>query len=350
MRYTPVAVEEVFEWMDAFSQVSGVLPSISAKLYAELTMCPSVALMLSQVSQKDIFLGHLQETDPAQYNREIRAQISGTDEHLEESDPYAYEKRIDHYFSVFRHHGFDRKLIEKILEHMSPSSNDRPRIFNPGKLDVSDFFNPEPYEASGADDEDDDEAFEQFGHESMAEQMRITIQDHELLKKSVDPTGWIELMRKLNFNIIPESIQRDHEMGIPSFFITDQEGELFPVFIVAAVRAAYEKDSSASKTMKEIIQHQLAMNNVERALLFYGAPSVIADDKDMSEGLVYWGEVFWDSRWGEMILHQKTNSFDKIARDAAVISKGLGNFKKGFYRDKGLALMNFWVEHHNFTV
>lgn len=302
MRYVPAVVAEAFEWMDAFSQVTGVLPSVSAMIYSELLMCPSVAVMLSQISQRDIFLSCLENTDPAQHKREFRNHRLTFDGALEQNDPAAFEKRINHYFSVFRHHGFERKLIEKIIDHMSPSSSDRPRVFSLENVDVSEFFDSTPFtprEVDDDEDEMDDDSISVFVREVLGSgQMRVTMQDHQRLAKAVDPSGWVAMLRELKFDIIPESIQREHYLGMPSFFVNEDKGGPFPVFIVSASRNAYDQHDSAARAMKEMVQHQLAMNGVERALLFYGTPSVVADDKDMSEGLVYWGEVFWDSTWG----------------------------------------------------
>lgn len=352
MRYVPTSVSEVFEWMDAFSGITGLLPSYSVMIYAELTLCPSVETMLAQISQRDIFLSGLDQVNPAQFRKEIRAQNQTYDEHLKTTNPEALEKRIDHYFKVFRHHGFDRKMIEKIIDHLSPSSEIPPTNCDLGTRDVSGFFNPEPWVAKDEDDDDDDD--EDLPEELLSgvidlAQKFSTIRDHQRLMKSVDPTGWVALMRELKFEVIPESVQAEHMVGVPSFFIRASKGNDIPVFIVAAPRSAYDHDDTTAKAMKHIVQIQLAMNSVSRALLFYGAPSVISDDKEMKDGLVFWGEVFWDSNWGEMILHQKTNSFDRIVRDAKVVSQGIESFNKKTYKDNGLALMNLWVDHHNFA-
>jgi hypothetical protein len=334
--------------MDVFSQTMAVLPSISAMIYAELTLCPNASTMFGQAYQRETFFKALFTDSHARYHKEIRLQGLTCDEALEQSNPAALELRINHYYKVFRHHGFDRKLIEKIIDSMSPSSEKEPAKFDAGSIGVASFFNPEPYVPDGTEEGNEIDDAEASHHHAAHERMYIGPEDQQALLKSINPSGWVALMRKLNFEISPEGIHHEHVPGQPSFII-NHKGTKVPVYIIAAARNAYDDRNTAAMAAKFFIESKLVMKGIEGALLFYGSPSVISDDTSISEGLVFWGEVYFDGMWGEMILHQKTNSFDRITADSEVVSQGLGTFDKSLFRDEGLSLMNYWFEHHNFV-
>lgn len=347
MRYIPITIDEVLEWLDVFTSITELPPSLAAMVYSELLHCPKPTLIFLEASQKELGLGVLQASDPDAFKEQMGLFEASCDQNLRESDDDTYIERMDHYASVLTYHGFSEIFIDAFLEHISPSSDSRPYHFeiDEDELYEDGDFNPEPYfTITGC--EDSEEGIDPSALQAMGQHM----EGHQRLQKPVDPVGWVALMSKLGFEVVKDTIAKEYSVGTPSFYIAEKFRKPVPVFIVGATRTAFDQDDQAGHIVKALIQDHLRLNYGERALLFYGSPSVITDDKEMKEGLVFWGEVYWDSMWGEMILHQGTHSTDKIISDSMVVSLGLNSFEKAPYKDRGLELMNLWMENHAFAV
>jgi hypothetical protein len=348
MKYLPASVPEVLEWLDVFCSSTGLSSTMAADVYAELCYVPTSTFLFAKVSQREIMLDALEHNDEDEYHEQMSQYSISCDENLVDYDEEAYSLRMDHYTMVLEHHGFTQAFIDAFLENMSPSSDSRPspvaleEIFEDGKFDPEPlFYSEEDLEGEDEVSQDDLETLEAAANHMMG---------HQRLARAVNPKGWIALLTKLGFEFVEGSIAEEHQIGEPSFFIADKECGHVPVFIVGANRKAYDDQDDAGQIIRMMVQTITRMNGCPLALLFYGAPDMISDDKNLSEGLVFWGEVFVASAWGEMVIHQGTNSVSKIIEDAKVVTNGLDTFEKALYRDKGLALMNHWIDNHVFAV
>jgi hypothetical protein len=352
MRFSPVSVSDVLEWIEAFASNTGLSSTISALIHAELCYYPSATILFLEVSQRELMLDSLEHTNEEKYEELLDQCTSGFDERIKEFDEGAYQLRMSHYNGVLKHHGFTQVFIDALIDNLSPSSECIPSVLEVEKVFEDSGFNDRPVFVivdecfhTDEDEETHDDAPEPAyaALHSVFHQMM----DHQRLERPVNPAGWVALMSMLGFKIVEGSVSEEYTVGIPSF-VVDDHGHV-PVFIVGATRTAFDDEDDAGQIMKNMVQTLLQMSTCTRALLFYGSPSIIADDNDMKEGLVFWGEVFGESAWGEMILHQDTHTVDRIIADSKIVTRGLETFDKTAFRDKGLALMNHWMENHVYT-
>lgn len=351
-RYNPTSVSDVLEWIEIFSSSTGLPSTESALIYAELCHYPTATILFLQASQKELMLDSLENEDEEEYENQLDAHIASFDENLEEDNEDAFIERISHYCAVLQHHGFTKEFTQKFLANLSPSSEAAPE-----EIAIENVF-----ESTGFIDEpvfvivdecfhtDDDESEEDPDLETLYHAVHHML-GHQRLERLINPAGWLALMDRLEFKIVEGSIRDVQQVGEPSFFIDENTKGHVPVFIVGATRNAYddEDEAEAGRIMKHMVQTIVRMNHCPKALLFYGGPSLIADDNEMKEGLVFWGEVYGESAWGEMVLHQDSHTVDRIIADSKVVTQGLGTFDRTAFRDQGLALMNHWMENHIYT-
>lgn len=352
MRFSPTSVEDVLDWIDAFASSTGLSSTMSALIHAELCYYPTATILFIETSQRELMLDSLEKSDEEAFNK-LMEEYSWFDETIKDFDEDAYQLRMSHYSGILKHHGFTQGFIDAIIENLSPSSGGYPRSIEVERVFEDSGFNDEPVfvivDECFETDDDEDEGDES---EPDLDRLRSAVNhmlDHQPLERPVNPAGWLALMGRLEFKIVEDSIRDEYQVGEPSFFIDENEKGHVPVFIVGATRNAYDEEDEAGRIMRDMVQTIVRMNHCPKALLFYGGPSLIADDTQMKEGLVFWGEVLAESAWGELILHQGTHTVDRIIADSKVVTRGLESFDKAAYRDKGLALMNHWMEHHVYT-
>jgi hypothetical protein len=346
MRFTPASISDVLEWIETFSASTGLASTTSALIHAELCHYPTATLLFLETSQRELILDSLEKNDEEAYEDKLNEQVCSFDEFLEDFDEDTYLERTDHYTEVLKHHGFTHTFIEAFLENLSPSSEGIPQRVEVDEIFEDSGFNESPVfvivdECFHTDDDDDNEEME-----AGLDVLRTAVDQmlgHERLRRAINPAGWVALMNKLGFDVAGYEISNHHIVGEPSFFIAEETYGHIPVFIVGASRNAYDTQDEAALIMKRMVQTIVRMNNGSKALIFYASPSIIVDKNGR---LVFWGEVFWDGVWGEMILHQGTDSIDKIIADSKVVTLGLETFDRTPYLDKGLELMNHWKKNH----
>jgi hypothetical protein len=350
MRFTPGSVSDVLEWIELFSASTGLPSTTAALIHAELCHYPTATILFLETSQLELTLDSLEKNDEEEYEEKMSEHSCTFDEFLEELDEDAFHQRTAHYAAILKFHGFTDVFMHAFLENLSPSSESHPERVEVEKVFEDSGFNDQPVfvivDECFETDDDEDES------EPNIDRLRSAVNhmlDHQRLERPVNPAGWVALMARLGFKIVEGSVAEEYTVGVPSFFVDENEKGHIPVFIVGAIRTAFDDEDEAGRIMKVMVQSIAHMNHCSKALLFYGSPSVIADDNDMKEGLVFWGEVFAESAWGELILHQDTHTVDRIIADSKVVTRGLESFDKAPYRDKGLALMSHWMEHHVYT-
>lgn len=353
MRFTPGSVSDVLEWIELFAASTGLPSTTAAMIHAELCHYPTATILFLETSQLELTLDSLEKNDEEEYEEKMSEHSCTFDEFLEEFDDDAFRQRTAHYAAILKFHGFTDAFMDAFLENLSPSSESHPERVVVENVFEDSGFNDQPVyvivdECFETDDDEDE------GDESGPDLDRLRsavrhMLDHQRLERPVNPAGWLALMGRLEFKIVEDSIRDEYQVGEPSFFIDENEKGHVPVFIVGATRNAYDEEDEAGRIMRDMVQTIVRMNHCPKALLFYGGPSLIADDTQMKEGLVFWGEVLAESAWGELIIHQDTHTVDRIIADSKVVTRGLESFDKAAYRDKGLALMSHWMEHHVYT-
>lgn len=345
MRFTPASISDVLEWIETFSASTGLASTTSALIHAELCHYPTATLLFLETSQRELILDTLEKNDQEAYEEKLNEQVCSFDEFLEDCDEDTYRERTAHYTEVLKHHGFTDTFIEAFLERLSPSSEVIRECVEVEKAFEDSGFNDSPVfvivdECFQTDDDDEEEMGADLDALRAAVDQML---EHERLRRAINPAGWVALMNKLGFEVTGYDISNHHIVGEPSFFIAEEKYGHIPVFIVGASRNAYDTQDETALIMKRMVQTIVRMNNGSKALIFYAAPSVIVDKNGR---LVFWGEVFWDGVWGEMVLHQGSDTIEKIIADSKVVTLGLETFDKTPYLDKGLELMNHWKKNH----
>lgn len=337
MHCTAISITEVMEWVDVFSFTTGIHPSSSAQVFAELSGM-SLPELFALVSEREMSLTRMQfgSDEERERHAEMLAEIEmNTDEELEDDAEDEHSERVAHYIEVLDHHGFSADFADFFLENISPTSGYR---FFPGQFGVDrleeirtnafdeEGFNPDPYMSDDLDEEDDVEIINQI--EAEFQQMYEIAQ----LTQPVDPTGWMAVIKFLGLPLATGVEVIKSDIGLSMFHLAAKEGKPIPVFILNIGHRPFDEDSQALAFAKYTIENKALELGNPRAIVFFRCPGKV---KDLRRGssLTFWGQTLVNGGWSEMVLHGQSRSVERIIQDAKFISRDPHGFNWSDYCD-----------------
>jgi hypothetical protein len=344
MHCTASSINEVMEWVDIFTFTTGIHPSHSVRIFAELSEL-SLPELFALVSEREMSLTRVEvgsDLELEAHNDLISEIELGTDEVLEDMDEEEYDERVDHYIAVLDHHGLNHHYVDFFLEHISPTSGYRffPEEFGIDKLEAlrarafdEEGFNPEPYEADDFDEDDDIEIIEQV--EAEIQQLYEVAQ----LTQTLDPTGWMAVVKFLGLPLETGVDVIKCDVGLSMFHLSAKEGEPIPVFILNVGHKPFDEDSQALAFAKHTIENKAVELGNPRAIVFFRCPGKV---KDLRRGysLTFWGQTLVNGGWSEMVLHSQSRSVERIIQDSKFISRDPHGFNWGDYCDLNDVVFN----------
>jgi hypothetical protein len=307
-------VPELLNWLDEFAKSSGLVPSQVARIYAELVECRDVNHVFAQVADRSkCFKALIAEGDQAGYLTYLDDVHSSLDENLPLDD---LDERHAHYRRVLSHHGFSKKFISMFYDNLLPSNGQPPEGFSMDRSEIFERYNPEPF--YGASDEShivfgDTGVSPNFSLINPKESNSMNL-DEMRLSRPIHPIGWVKLMQNLGFTVSEINNGVDLPLEVPKFLVTDTSGSSVSVFINGLTRSPGDHEDEQANLLKRILAKKLPVHksaSKSTLILFYGMPVMVGRNGGAS-GITYWGEVYFNNKWSEMILNSKTRTINDI--------------------------------------
>jgi hypothetical protein len=341
MHCTAISINEVMEWVDIFTFVTGIHPSHSTRIFAELSDL-SLPELFVLVSEREMRLDRLEFSPEQGVYESILAEMErDSDEVLEDIDEDRHDERFEHYSDVLEFHGFSSELIDFFFENISPTSQYR---FVPGNYGLDrlkeireqafneDGFNPEAYDPDHCKDDD----IEIINHVENGLQQMFEVSQ---LVQPVDPTGWMAVIKFLGLPLATGVDVIKCDVGLSMFHLSAKEGEPIPVFILNVGHKPFDEDSQALAFAKHTIENKAVELGNPRAIVFFRCPGKV---KDLRRGysLTFWGQTLVNGGWSEMVLHGQSRSVERIIQDSKFISRDPHGFNWGDYCDLNDVVFN----------
>ena len=337
--------EEVLEWMDVFSGVTGLSCSESASVLADLTAFYSASEMFSEVAARQKYRAGLDAAGEALYDEET---VSMLDDRMDDDE---VSRRFSYYKQVMMHRGFSEEFYKLFRLNLSPTSEYPPRTFSIDKASVfSTSFNQTPFvgsdEVDGENDEDDeDDEDDEFDPAEFIEGLLaggIASMGEIRLSRPVNPVGWMKMMEHLGFEVRPVS-PIPVEPWYPKFFAY-KDAVRHPVFVAGPSKLPFDDDDDLTTYIKEEIRKHTLINKHDVPLLFWSTPVTSGDDN-----LPYWGEVQFENKWYEMFMSDAVKTVADIVKVSKIMSKHSEQGYKeasALLADKDLKLVGFFMDNH----
>lgn len=335
MHCTAFTMDEVMSWVDAFSITTGLVPSISLSLYAELCRFESPYDLVKEITEREsMFLRSDEMGNPHLLEVYTHTFIAHQDEQLESRDGAAMKERNDHYIAVLEHHGFKSAFIEEFFKHLSPTGDYVHEPFDvKNKRALAKAFVREPF----------------YPERKMKTQIPSAFEELQALFREVQlstpmsPQGWLAVIRDLGLQICKGSINNAWSLGDPSFLIED-DADPIPVFIVGVLNPPYMPNPSLDEA-ERIAGEYLSSRQIRRGLLFTGMP-VRFGEKEDEDCVVFWGRVFSDECWYPLILHPGSTSINQMVMDGVDAQKGPEGINADRLKDVDGRLVQVFASHH----
>lgn len=340
-------IPELFHWIDCFCFSTRLSPSSGARIYSELMDVVDMNDVFSEISHRSStfkrFIGDKDHEAVRAYRGDI---ICNSLEYVLRTDADKIKKRDQHYTNVLKHHGFSKKFIQEFMMNLRPDSVKSPEPISVDPV-FTKHFNPEPFfgkrdksrldyvliETNMSDDPDFQDSF--------FDSIRIS--------RPIIPTGLVSLMRYLGFKV--DEIQTESVIPIssPRFKVTDTDGQWANVFITGISKAPGDEEDSAVNSYKEmLISENFSFDKTlgRSLILFYGNPASFREEGGApGNDVTFWGEVFVNGSWHEMILNQDSKSINKIIEQAIAWGKS-ESLNPEVFGDKDSLLLHHFLDNH----
>lgn len=335
MHCTAFMMDEVLAWVDAFSMTTGLPPSTSMSLYAELCRFESVFELIQEISTREAtFLRSDEMENPHLLEVYTHTFVAHQDEQLEARDSEAMQERNHHYRAVLEHHGFKPAFIKGFYERLSPTGDNVPVPFDvKSKKALVKAFVPDPF----------------YPPRQMKTQIASPLDELRKifgeiqLGSPMNPQGWLAVFRSLGLPICKGSINNAWSLGEPSFHI-DDDADPIPVFIVGVVNPPYTPNPSLQKA-ERIVGEYLSSRQNRRGVLFTGPPVKVGENEEQ-DCVVFWGRVYSDEAWYPLILHPGSTTIDHIVMDGIEAQDGLDGLEVDSLKDIGGRLVKIFASQH----
>lgn len=335
MHCTAFAMDEVMAWVDALSITTGLAPSVSLSLYAELCRFESVHELIKEITAREaMFLRCDDMGNPHLMEAYSHTYIAHQDEQLEARDSKAMADRNEHYFKVLTHHGFKPAFINAFLENLSPTGDYVPEPFEiKSKRALVKGYITDPY----------------YAPRQMKTRMPSPFEELQNLFKEVQlhtpmsPQGWVAVVKAIGLTVCKGSINNAWKFGEPSFHIED-DADPIPVFIVGVLNPPYIPNPSLDEA-ERVVGEYLSSRQNRRGILFTGPPIRIGNDSD-EDCLVYWGRIYSDDEWYPLILHAGSGTIDQIVKVGITAHAGIEKVDLASQKDVGGHLLQVFASHH----
>lgn len=335
MHCTAISIDEVMLWVDALTATTGLLPSHSLDIYAELCRFPSAAELIKEIAEREsIFLRFDDLENVSLMHSYAQSFMVMQDVQLKARDQGAYEERIAHYQKVLTHRGFDEPFIGEFLDNLSPTGDRIPEEFEmQRRRSFNKRFNDKPFYPRRKMKTNVPSPFE-----VMAEMY------HEFRSgMPVSAAGWLAVIKHLGFSICKDSISKGWKFGEPSFQI-DHAADPIPVFIVSEMNFPF-LDNPAILQAEEVVGEYLSSRQIRRGILFIGPPMRLGDE-ETEKCVVHWGRVYSDEKWLPLILHAGSTSIEEIVSDGAFIAGGVDGLNIEHLKDGDDGLVKVFADNH----
>lgn len=335
MHCTAISIDEVMLWVDALCATTGLLPSHSLGIYAELCRFPSATELIKEIAERESILLRFDEVENISLmHAYCQTFISKQDEQLKSMDEGAFEERIAHYSTVLSHHGFDATFIKDFLEKLSPTGEKLPEEFEmKRRRSLEKWFNETPFYQQR---EMKTKAPSPF--EVMAEIY------HEFRSgMPMNPAGWLAVIKHLGFTICKGSVTKTWEYGEPSFLV-DHAADPIPVFIVSEMNFPFIENPAILQA-EEVVGEYLSSRQIRRGILFIGMPMRVGDE-ETGKCVVHWGRVYSDEKWLPLILHQGSTSIEEIVSNGIFVASGVDDLVVEHLKDAFDGLTKIFTDNH----
>lgn len=335
MHCTAFTMGEVMNWVDAFSITTGLTPSVSLSVYAELCRFHSTYDLIKEIADREsMFLRCDEMGNPDLLKEYANTYIAHQDEQLEVLDPEAMAERIRHYDDVLDHHGFKRSFIESFFQSLSPTGDCSPEPFEVKSrralvrgFDKSPFYPPRQMKTPVP---------------NPFEELQSLFRDIQR-ETPMNPQGWIAVMKALGLSVVKGSVSNAWTFGEPSFHLED-DADPIPVFIVGVLSPPYIPNPTLAEA-EALVGEYLSSRQNRRGILFTGVPVRVGDDPG-NDFVVYWGKVYSDEVWHPLILHSESHSINQIVKDGIAVHDGLEGVDLKPLMDVGGRLVKVFADHH----
>lgn len=335
MHCTAMSIDEVMLWVDTLSTTTGLLPSDSLDIYAELCRFQSTAELIKEIAERESILLRFDELGSLPLMHAYgQSFIAMQDVALKAKDEAAYADRIAHYRKVLTHRGFDEPFIADFLENLSPTGDGIPTEFEMKRRRSFDKrFNHKPFYPQ--------------------RRMKTTVPSpfevlaeiyHEFRSgMPLNAAGWLAVIEHLGFSICKGSINKTWKYGEPSFLV-DHAADPIPAFIVSEMNFPFI-DNPAILHTEEVVGEYLSSRQIRRGILFIGPPMRLGDE-ETDQCVVHWGRIYSDEKWLPLVLHAGSTSIEGIVSDGAFLADGIDGLDVEHLKDGDDGLVKVFADNH----
>ncbi|MBD8088510.1 hypothetical protein IFT48_00700 [Pseudomonas fluorescens] len=328
MKFNVASSEEFLDWVDVFTLTTGLSPSIAILIYSEFFEMESVGELFTALSRRDATLKDFEgdEEAEAMWYETFSLQF---DEVIDQDE---LDERQNHFGAVLNHHGFSDEFIDKFLDSMSPTSEERPQPFKfKGKAKLKETYDPSPYSDRSVHDffGDMDESHRRGMFPPPEALQALASLFENLLDHGAPPReAWLNVFKHLGLKPTLEYLMLPDTAFLrkPAFAIRDDQHSLTPVFQADYARMPYSEDDDEALAEKSMIEAMCSMSGIKLAIVLHNKICAMRNDV-AGHTILFWGQVLIEGKWLELALHPRSQTITRILSDAGRIGESIDSLE-----------------------
>lgn len=295
MFFHQVYIEGFLDWIDTFTEVTGLSTSNAAQIYAELCGFNRIETMLEALSNRDKVMGDFAQQKIV--DEFIGIIVRQGDDLV---SPEVLKERHAWHHTILTYHGFDEEFINNFSVKISPTSETGLLYFEyPRKASISEWYVKLPYEFRDRKEE--------------LEKIKLKSND----KPDINTEQWMNLFNQLGFQIHTSSISSEVSCDSSSFSIGKNNKLYAEIYISDTIKYPFEADSERVQTIKSRVERFVNFVDFKMiAIVLWPNPISVSRG---NQKVIFYGMLLHEGWWYDMPLHTESNSMERILNDSFLV-------------------------------